>query len=148
MALADQIEQDLQAALRAGETATVSLLRLLKSSLKNEQIKQGKELNEAAVMKVLQREAKQRKDSISAYQQAERTDLVEFEQAELKLIENYLPQGMTDAELDELIQSVIQEVGATSAKEMGVVIGAVMQRAGGRADGAAVSQKVRQRLNA
>jgi uncharacterized protein YqeY len=148
VALAEQIEQDLQAALRAGDTAKVSLLRLLKSGLKNEQIKLGKELDEAAVMKVLQREAKQRKDSITAYQQAERPDLVEFEQAELKLIEDYLPQGMTEAELDELIASVIQEVGASSAKEMGVVIGAVMQRAGGRADGGAVAQKVRQQLNA
>lgn len=148
MSLTDQISKDLANALRGGDTARVGVLRLLLSSLKNEQIKQGGELTDAVALKVLQREAKQRRDSIEAYREAERTDLVDYEQAELKLIEEYLPAGMSEAELDQLIQSVITETGAADIKQMGVVIGAVLQRAGGRADGSLVSQKVRQHLNA
>ena len=148
MALTEKISSDLAHALREGDTARVGVLRLLLSSLKNEQIKQGQELDEGSALKVLQREAKQRRDSIAAYREADRSDLVDFEQAELKIIEDYLPTGMPEAEIDQLIEEVISEVGAGDMKQMGVVIGAVLQRAGGRADGAMVSQKVRQRLNA
>lgn len=147
MGLAATLETDLNNALKAGETERVSLLRLLRSSLQNEQIKLGHELSEVEVLKVLQREAKQRKDSIAAYRQGDRQDLVDFEQAELKLIESYLPEGMGEAELDQLIAAVIAEVGVSDIKQMGVVIAAVMQRSGGRADGAAVATKVRQKLS-
>lgn len=147
MGLADTLQTDLNQALKAGQTEQVALLRLLRSSLQNERIKLGHELSEGEALKVLQREAKQRKDSIEAYRQGDRQDLVEFEQAELKLIEEYLPTGMTEEELDKLIADVMSEVGASDPKEMGVVIAAVMQRAGGRADGATVAQKVRQKLN-
>jgi uncharacterized protein YqeY len=147
MALVTQIDQDLATSMKEGLAARTSVLRLLKSSLKNEQIKLGHDLSEAEVLKVLQREAKQRKDSITQYQAGGRTDLAEAEQQELDTIENYLPSQMSEAELATLIDSVITETKATDKTQMGVVIGAVLQRAEGRADGNAVSQLVRQKLS-
>ncbi len=125
--------------------ARTAVLRLIKSSLKNEQIKLGHELTEAEALKVVQREAKQRKDSIAQYAQGGRTDLAESEQHELTIIESYLPQQMSEAELTALVDAVIAETSA-NATQMGMVIGAVLQRAEGRADGTAVSQLVRQKL--
>jgi hypothetical protein len=148
MALLQQIDTDLADALKAGVVARVSLLRLLKSAIKNEQIKLGHELSEDEVQKVLQREAKQRKDSITQYEAGGRQDLAKSEQQELAMIQEYLPQQMDEAELAQLVESVIAETGATGIAQMGVVIGAVLKRAGGRADGAAVSQLVRQKLGA
>jgi len=145
MALQDQIDTDLATSMKEGMAARTTVLRLIKSSLKNEQIKLGHEPAEAEALKVLQREAKQRKDSITQYQQGGRTDLAESEQAELAIIEGYLPDQMGPDELSRLVDSVISETGATPT-QMGMVIGAVLQRAGGRADGTAVSQLVRQKL--
>jgi uncharacterized protein YqeY len=145
MALQDQIDTDLATSMKEGVVSRTAVLRLIKSSLKNEQIKLGHELDEAEALKVLQREAKQRKDSIEQYQQGGRADLADSERAELAIIDTYLPDQMSPDELSQLVDAVIQETDAT-ATQMGVVIGAVLQRAGGRADGTAVSQAVRQKL--
>lgn len=147
MAVSAQIEQDISTAMKEGSADRVAVLRLLKSSFKNEQIKLGHELGDDEVMKVLQREAKQRRDSIDAYEQASRPELAAVEKAELEIITSYLPQQMEAAELAAIVDGVIKETGATSAAEMGVVIGAVMKQVAGKADGAAVSAVVRQKLN-
>ena len=146
MALPTQIDQDLATSMKEGVVARTAGLRLGKSSLKNEQIKRGHELSEAEALKVLQREAKQRKDSIEQYRAGNRADLAESEQHELTIIEAYLPQQMSPDELEQLVDSVIAETNATGVAQMGAVIGAVLARAKGRADGAAVSQLVRQKL--
>ena len=146
MALPTQIDQDLATSMKEGVVARTAVLRLVKSSLKNEQIKLGHELSEAEALKVLQREAKQRKDSIEQYRAGNRADLAESEQHELTIIEAYLPQQMSPDELEQLVDSVIAETNATGVAQMGAVIGAVLARAKGRADGAAVSQLVRQKL--
>lgn len=145
MALIDQIDTDLASSMKEGVAARTGVLRLLKNSIKNEQIKAGHDLSEAETLKVLQREAKQRKDSITQFKNGGREDLAESEQRELAIIEAYLPQQMSEAELAALVDTVIAETGATPA-QMGVVIGEVMKRAAGQADGAAVSQLVRQKL--
>lgn len=145
MALINQIDTDLASSMKEGEAARTGVLRLLKNSLKNEQIKAGHELSEAEALKVLQREAKQRKDSITQFKQGGRDDLADSEQQELTVIEAYLPKQMGEDELAALVDAVIAETGATPA-QMGVVIGEVMKRATGKADGAAVSQMVRQKL--
>jgi uncharacterized protein YqeY len=146
MALIDTIDQDLASAMKEGDAPRTGVLRLLKNALKNEQIKSGNELGEAEALKILQREAKQRKDSIAQFTKGGRSDLVESEEQELAIIEEYLPQQMEEAELQQLVDAVIEEIKATDMTQMGAVIGAVMQRAAGRADGAAVSRLVRQKL--
>ena len=147
MALADQINEDLITSMKEGVASRVAVLRLIKSSLKNEQIKLGHELSEAEVLKVVQKEAKQRKDSITQYRDAKREDLATAEEAELEIINAYLPQQMDESELVQLVDDVIKETDTTDMTQMGVVIGAVMQRAAGRADGATVSHAVRKRLS-
>ena len=147
MALIQQIDQDLAAAMKSGQVDRVTVLRLVKSALKNEQIKQGRELAEADAIKVLQREAKQRRDSIEAYTQGGRPELASSEQAELAVIQSYLPQALSQAELTELIEAAISETGATSKAQLGQVIAAVMAKAAGRAEGAAVSKLAAERLS-
>jgi uncharacterized protein YqeY len=148
MTLSEQLTADLGDSMKAGNSAKTGVLRLLKSSLKNEQIKLGHELGNDEVLKVLQREAKQRRDSIDQYQTAGRSDLVAIEEAELAIIQTYLPQAMSPAELEQVVDEVIAQVGATDAKQMGAVIGGVMQRVGARAEGGTVSQLVRSKLGA
>jgi uncharacterized protein YqeY len=147
MALVSQIDQDLTTSMKEGMADRTAVLRLLKSSLKNEQIKLGHELSEEEALKVVQREAKQRKDSIAQYQQGGRNDLVDAEQGELTLIEAYLPAQMSEEELSQLVNKVIADTNATGVAQMGVVIGAVLKQAAGQADGAAVSRLVRQKLS-
>jgi uncharacterized protein YqeY len=146
MPLSAQIDQDLTTSMKEGQAVRTGTLRLIKNALKNEQIKLGHELTEAEVLKVLQREAKQRRDSITQYQAGNRADLADAEQQELAIIEAYLPDQMGETELAKLVETVISELGATGPAQMGAVIGAVMQRAGGRADGGAVATQVRQKL--
>jgi uncharacterized protein len=147
MTILERIESDLSTAMKEGHSADVAVLRLLKNSLKNEQIKLGHELSDDETLKVLQREAKQRRDSIEAYRQANRADMAEAEEGELAVISNYLPEQMEEAELAGIVESVIAETGATGKSQMGQVIGLVMKRVAGRADGAAVSNLVARRLN-
>lgn len=146
MALADQIDQDLTAALKAGQNERLSVLRLIKTALKYQQIQSGQELSDADVMKVLQREAKQRRDSIKQYTDGGREDLAQDEQRELAIIEQYLPQQMSQDELAKIVDRAVTETGASGPAQMGVVIGTVMKEVAGRADGAAVSALVKQRL--
>jgi uncharacterized protein len=147
MPLADQITQDLTAAMKDQQAERTGVLRLIKNSLKNEQIKLGHELSEDEAAKVLVREAKQRRDSIAAYTQGGRADLAQHEQAELDVIEEYLPDQMDEAELAKLVDRVMTEVGATEQAQMGMIIGKVMAEAGGTADGAAVARLVKERLS-
>ena len=147
MSVIDQIEQDLATSMKEGVASRTSVLRLVKNSLKNEQIKVGHELDDGEVLKVLQREAKQRKDSIEQYKNGGRDDLAESEQHELTVIEAYLPQQMESSELEEIVDEVIKDTGAEGMPQMGMVIGAVLKKTAGRADGAAVSQLVRQKLS-
>ncbi len=146
--VADKLTEDMKASLKGGNAARTGTLRLLRGALKNEEIKTGRVLSDDDALKVLQREAKQRRDSIDAYQSAGRDDLVQKEAAELEVIQEYLPQAMSEAELSEVVRSVIAETGATGMNQMGAVIGAVMKRVGARADGATVSKLVRQQLAA
>lgn len=146
MTIAETLTEDMKASMKAQDADRTGVLRLLRGSLKNEQIKVGHELSDEEALKVLQREAKQRRDSVEAYQSAGRTDLAEREEAELVVIQGYLPEVMGEDELAKVIDEVISETGATDAKQMGAVIGAVLKRVGARADGAMVSKLVREKL--
>lgn len=147
MSLILKIDTDLATAMRAAETSKVSVLRMLKSSIKNEQIKLGHELNDDEVMTVLKREAKQRRDSIEQYEKAERDDLASVEKTELEVIKSYLPEQLSEDELKKVVDEVVSETGASSPSEMGVVMGAVLKQVGSRADGGMVARIVRERLN-
>ena len=146
MGLVDKINEDMITAMKGSQPARVAVLRLLKSSLKNEQIKLGHELSDDEAQKVLAREVKQRRDSIDAYTQGSRGDLAEAESEEMIIIAEYLPEQMDAGELEKIVDQVIAETGASSQQQMGMVIGRVMTLAQGRIDGAAVSALVKQKL--
>lgn len=141
-----QIEEDLRAALDAGSKEEASTLRMLKSSLINERIAKGEELDDADYIRVLQKEAKQRKESIEGYQSAGRKEQAQKEQDELGIINRYLPEKLTDAELDQLVSDAIAEVGATRVNELGQVMKALQPKIAGRAEGGEAAVKIRQRL--
>ncbi len=146
MALRETLNQNLITSMKEGDTARTGVLRMMKSSFQMEQIKLGHELSEAEVLKVLQREAKQRKEAIIQYEEGNRQDLVKTEQQELAIIDAYLPKQMDDEELNAIIKTVIAETGADGITQIGVVMGGVMQKTAGRANGSKVSQLVRQHL--
>lgn len=141
-----QIDQDLATSMKEGMVARTSVLRLLKASMQNEQIKLGHELSAGEMLKVLQREAKQRRDSIEQYRAGGRDDLADLEQHELDVITAYLPTQMSADEIGVVVDEVIADLGAEGQSQMGIVIGAVMKQLEGKADGATVSQVVRSRL--
>jgi len=146
MTIAEQITQDLTASMKAGDTARTGTLRLLRAAFKNEEIKLGHTLSDDESLKVLQREAKQRRDSIDQYRAAQRPELAEREEAELEIIQTYLPQPLSEDELRAIVAEVATAQG--DGAQMGAVIGAVMQRVGARAEGGTVSRLVRERLGA
>lgn len=146
MRLQEQLSADMVTALKAGESEKVAVLRLLITAMKNEQIKVGSELTDEQALKVLATQAKQRKDSITAYQQAGRQDLVDQEAAELPFIEAYLPEQMGDDELESVVKAVISQVGASSPADMGKVMGPAMGKVQGKADGGRVSAMVKKLL--
>jgi uncharacterized protein YqeY len=148
MTLQEQITTDMGTSMKGGDGRRTGVLRLLRAAFKNDAIKIGRDLTEEEAQKVLQREAKQRRDSIAAYAAAGRDDLVVIEQAELDIIAEYLPAALSDDELLRIVEDVILAQGASDMKAMGAVIGAVMAQVGARAEGGKVSALVRERLGA
>lgn len=146
MTISEQLVADITASMKSGDSARTSTLRLLRSGMKNEEIKLGHELSEEEAMKSLMREAKQRRDSIAAYEEAGRAELVAEEQAELDIIVTYLPKPLSEAELQARVDAKISELGATDVKLMGAVIAAVMKETAGKAEGSEVSRLVKAAL--
>ena len=146
LGITDKLTEDMKASMKSGDAERTGVLRLLRGALKNEEIKVGHTLDEDEVLKVLQREAKQRRDSIEAYRSADREDLAAKEEVELAVVLGYLPQALSDDELAQIVDEVIAETGATEVKQMGAVIGGVMKRVGARAEGGTVSRLVREKL--
>lgn len=152
--LEQRIEADLKAALRAGDEEVKMTLRGLKAAIKNAEIEGvkdgrlalGARLDEAAVEAVLRQQAKQRRDAIALYQQGGRAELAEREQRELAIIEAYLPQPPSEAEIEAVARELIATLGAQGPADMGRVMGPVIARFGGRADGKTVSGIVRRLL--
>jgi uncharacterized protein YqeY len=142
LAIAEQIKNDVTTALKAGDRERVGALRLVLSELQKAE-KEGNGDEQA----VLRRERKRRRESESAYRDAGRGDLAEAEAYEADLIEDYLPAGLSDAELDALVARAVQETGAEGPRDMGKAIKHVMAAAGGRADGKQVSTKVKEALS-
>ncbi|MFS8185520.1 GatB/YqeY domain-containing protein [Rossellomorea marisflavi] len=148
MSLLDRLNDDMKQAMKNKEKEKLSVIRMLKASLQNEAIKFGKQqLSEDEELTVLSREVKQRKDSLQEFQSAGRDDLVEKLQAELTYVEIYMPKQLTEEEVSAIVQETVAEVGASSKADMGRVMGAIMPKVKGKADGALVNKLVLQHLS-
>ena len=143
----DRIQADLKNAQLSRAEIKVSTLRLLLSEIKNGEIAKGESLSGEDIISVIQREVKKRKEAAEAFRSGGREEAAVREEAELKILEGYLPAQMSSEELTKLVEEVIDEVGATSMVDMGKVIGAVMGKVKGKADGSQVSNLVKERLS-
>jgi uncharacterized protein YqeY len=147
MTLVEQISKDMTDAMKAREAVKLSALRMVKAALMNGEVAKGRPLEEAEAQQVLTSLLKQRRDSIDQFRAAGRTDLVEKESAELAILEHYAPPAVSAADLEQAVDGAIRETGATSAKDMGRVMKAVMNALAGRSvDGKAVNELVRKKL--
>jgi uncharacterized protein YqeY len=147
MTITDRITEDMKSSMREATAGRTGTLRLLRSALKNEEIKLGHVLNDDEALKVLQREGKQRRDAMTQYNDAGRPELAAQEESELAIIAEYLPTAMSEAEVAAVVDEVIAETGASSMAQMGMVIGGVMKRVGARAEGGLVSRLVKEKLS-
>lgn len=146
MSLIQTIDDQMKSALKGGEKERLSALRNIKSYLKNKAIDARRDLNPQEITQSLSTLAKQRRESIDAYEKAGRNDLVEKEKNELSIIEGFLPKPLTDEELGEMIKQAIADTQASGPKDMGLVMKALKDQVTGRADGKVVSEKVKQAL--
>jgi uncharacterized protein YqeY len=149
MGLNTQVGADIAAAMKARDSSRLSALRMLKAAIMNKGVEKGRDLNDAEVLQVVASLVKQRRDSIEQFAKAGRTDLVEKETGELNVLQAYLPPSATPEEIDAAVAEAIAETGASSPKDMGKVMKAVMPKlAGKNADGKAVNEAVRRTLGA
>ena len=148
MAFKENLNQEMVLAAKAKDKLRLSALRMLKSGLHNREIDLKRELNEAEFLQLLSGMVKQRKDSIEQFELGGRTDLVEKEKAELKVIEEFLPPQLSETDLDTVITDAIREAGATTTRDMGKVMKVLMPKLTGRADGKVIGEKVKARLSA
>lgn len=147
MALLEQVQKDMLAAMKARDEARLSALRMIKTALMKERVDSMKELDEAAELKVLNSLIKQRREAAEMYRKAGRADLAEKEEAETRLIEAYMPAAATEEEMLAAVEAALAETGITSAKQMGQVMNAAKAKlAGKRVDGKRLSELVRARL--
>jgi uncharacterized protein len=148
MQLRDKISEDLIAAMKSKAAERLSVLRMMKAAIRNKEIDSRKDLDDSQVLQLLVSLIKQRKDSIEQFAKGGRTDLVEKETAEIKVIEEYLPAAVTEEEIANTVDAVIAETGITSVKEMGKVMKGCMARFAGRpVDGAKISELVKAKLS-
>ncbi|HUP00244.1 MAG TPA: GatB/YqeY domain-containing protein [Gemmatimonadota bacterium] len=145
-AIVERIAVDQRSALKAGDKMRLSTLRLALSDLKNRRIELGRDLTDEDALEVLTRAQKQRREAEEQYRKGGRQELAEREAAEAAILQEYLPEPLDDSGLDRLIEAAIAATGATDVKEMGKVMGRLMPEVRGRADGAVVSARVKERL--
>lgn len=146
MSLKQQISDDMKAAMRAKESERLATIRLLLAAIKQKEVDERIELDDAAIVGVIDKMIKQRKDSIAAFTQAGRTELADKEAAEIKVIEAYLPQRMSAEEVAAEVKAVVAELGAKGPGDMGKVMGAVKTRLAGKAEMGQVSAAVKAAL--
>jgi uncharacterized protein len=149
MTIVETIEKDLVAALRAQEALKLSVLRMVKAALMNKKVEHGKAVDDPEALAVLRTLAKQRRESVEAFRKGGRIDLADKEEAEIKIVEAYLPAAASDEDIDAAVAEAIAETGASTAKDFGKAMkAAVAKLAGKNADGKRVSEKVRAKLGA
>jgi uncharacterized protein YqeY len=146
MSLKDRIKNDIKEAMRAKDTAKRDTLRNLQAAIKQVEIDERRELSDSDVEAILMKYAKQREDAKAQFAAASRDDLVAKEEAELAIVKSYLPTPLSDEELKEILQNIITQVGATSIKDMGKVMGKAKAEIGSRADGGRINKIVKEIL--
>lgn len=146
MQLKVQIQDDMKSAMKAGDKHRLGVVRMILAAIKQIEVDERKELEDSDVLTVLNKMVKQRRDSVSQFRQGGREDLADKELSEIEILETYLPEQMSDAELDALVEQVITETGAESIRDMGKVMGAIRVRAAGQVDMGAVGAIVKARL--
>ncbi|GBF10139.1 GatB/YqeY domain-containing protein [Tepidibacillus sp. HK-1] len=147
MSLMDRISEDMKQAMKNKDKVKLSVIRMIRSAIKYTEIEKQTTLSDEQILDVLTREVKQRRDSLQEFEKAGRQDLVENVQAELEILKQYLPQQLSEQELRNIIQSVIEEIGAKGKSDMGKVMSAVMPKVKGRADGKLINQLVQEYLS-
>ena len=146
MTLKEQITEDMKTAMRAKDSERLGTIRLLLAACKQREVDERIVLDDAAVVGLMDKLIKQRKDSVAAYLQAQRQDLADKESAEIKVLEGYLPQRMDAAEIAQAVRAIVTELGATGPGDMGKVMGAVKTRLAGKAEMGLVSAAVKAAL--
>jgi hypothetical protein len=147
MPLKERITEDMKGAMRAGEKERLGTIRLVLAAIKQREVDERITLDDGQVLAVLEKMIKQRKESIAQFESGGRADLVAKEQAELAVLQVYLPAQMSEAEIDALITAAVASTGASSIKDMGKVMGIVKAQAQGKADMGAVSARIKQKLS-
>ena len=147
MTLKERITDDMKSAMRSGEKDRLAVVRLILAAIKQREVDERITLDDAQVLAVLEKMAKQRKESIAQFESGGRADLVAKENAELVIVQSYLPAQLSDAELDAIIAEAMATTGATTVKDMGKVMGIVKTKAAGRADMGAVGARIKQKLS-
>jgi len=148
MTLKAQISEDMKSTMKAGDKDRLKVLRLMRAAIQQIEVDKRIELDDSAVLGVLDKMVKQRRDSITQFKNGGREDLADIELAEIAVLETYLPEQLGEAELDKIIDQAIKDSGAESIRDMGKVMDQVKAKAAGRADMGAVSAKVKERLGA
>ncbi|GIP35837.1 GatB/YqeY domain-containing protein [Paenibacillus sp. J2TS4] len=146
MSLSDRLNEDMKQAMKSQDKFRLSVIRMIRSAIKNIEIDQRRSLDDNEVLDIISREIKQRKDSLQEFEKAGREDLAQSAKAEIAVIAEYLPQQLTEEEVKVLVQQTIQETGASSKADMGKVMAALMPKVKGRTDGKLVNQLVQQLL--
>lgn len=146
MSLKAQITEDMKNAMRAKDSVRLGTIRLLLAAMKQKEVDERVELDDAAVIAIVDKLLKQRKDSITAFETANRQDLAEVEKAEVEVLKVYLPQRMSEAEITAAVQAILADVGASGPGDMGKVMGAVKSQLAGKADMGLVSTAVKAAL--
>ncbi len=141
-----RLAEDIKASLKAGERTRLAALRLLSASVKNREVELRREVTDDEFVEVATREVKRRREAIDAYEKADRADRAAIEAEEMEALQDYVPAGLSDDEVDALIDRAMETTGAQGPADMGAVMRVVMGGAKGRADGRAVQEKVRGRL--
>ncbi len=146
--LKDRIKEDMKASMKSGNKARLGIIRMILAAIKQIEVDERIELDEARTIAVLDKMLKQRRESIRQFRDAGREDLAEIEEAEITVIQDFLPQPLSEQEIEDMIASAIADTGAKSIKDMGKVMGTLKAKMQGRADMAIVSAKIKTALNA
>lgn len=146
MSLKQRLTDDMKAAMKGGDKERLAVIRLVNAAIKQREVDERIQLDDAQVLSVLEKMIKQRRDSVSQYESAGREDLAAQERFEISVIQDYMPQALSEAEIDALIEAAIAETGAASGRDMGKVVGALKPKVAGRADMGAVSARIKARL--
>ncbi len=146
MSMKEQITADMKSAMKAGEKDRLKVVRLILAAIKQIEVDKRIDVDDAGVLTVLEKMVKQRRDSIEQFQNGNRQDLADIEIAEIVVLDTYLPEQLSDAEVDKIVDDAIAATGAESIRDMGKVMGQIKTKAAGRADMGAVGAKVKARL--